>query len=376
MIANSWIGNGAGSDMNANTVVFGRRITQLAATLSIVIALGGCGGGGGGGGGGGLGPGGSQGFTYPASLAAATTAEIGGFSAAYSFDSTNDRLSSVVPGTLGGAVVVNVNTPTAGDYIVNVSGIVHSGTVEPPFSFTVRNAGMTGGRAVAGATCATGTGCFRTPNAPGLTASDGGAVTLIDLDMAAAQLTYSTMGLWSKPSSRAGSPTIDVGGAFSFGVQTRGADLPTTGTATYNGPMLGRYANGTEIFTVGAAATGRANFGVADANFGGSNVPGRTVAFATTLTTITPSIGASIAAPNLNLTGSFAYTPGTNQLVSTSLSTAGGLTGPTSLSGTARAVFFGPPATLAPFAPPELGGAFAVTNGSNESMVGSFGLKR
>jgi hypothetical protein len=46
------------------------------------------------------------------------------------------------------------------------------------------------------------------------------------------------------------------------------------------------------------------------------------------------------------------------------------------MSGTASAAFYGPPSTTTPFASPEFGGAFAVTNGTNQSMVGSFALKK
>jgi hypothetical protein len=343
------------------------RTGLILAPVFAVIVVAGCGGGGGGGGGGAAGtPGaGNPGFSYPTSLMAATTADIGGFSAAYSLNKGTHTLSSIAPGA-GGTVTINLNSPSTGAYTVNVSAIPHPPPTAPEalFSFQVIPANLNGNRDVPGTGCG---GCFRT-GIP--TATDGQIVNFIDLDLAAAQMTYSTLGLWTKPS--AGGPAArEVGGGFSFGVLTRGVDLPTTGSATYNGPMLGRFADGSDVFTVGAVATARANFGGTPVVIGPSNVPARSVAFTTSGTTTTSSLGAIVAAPTLNLTGSFSYTPGSNQLNSTVFSTVGG-----ALSGTASASFYGPPATTTPFAPPEFGGAFAVTNGTTQSMVGAFALKR
>jgi hypothetical protein len=346
------------------------RVGLLAGALLALVALEGCGGGGGGGGGGGTTRVPDPGFSYPTSLMAATTADIGGFSGASTLNRATNTLTSIAPG-LGATLVVTLNTPAAGAYTVTVSGIPLPATIfpEPPFNFVVSPANPTlaaGSKNVAGSGCSN---CFRTGT---VTASDGQTVAFTDLDLTTALFTYSTLGLWSKPSlSLPG--TTDVGGAFSFGVLTRGVDLPTTGTATYNGPMVGRYANGTEVFTVGAAATATANFGAAAVG----PVGPRSVAFSTSGTATTSALGTIALNQNhLNLTGTFAYTPGLNQLNSTSFTSAGTGVAGSVMSGTASAAFYGPPSTTTPFAPPEFGGAFAVTNGTNQSMVGSFVLKK
>lgn len=334
------------------------RTCLIFAPLFALIVVAGCGGGGGGG----EGPGArNPGISYPTSLMAATTADLGGFSAAYSLNQTTDTLTSIPPGA-GGTVAINLNTPSAGAYTVNVSAIPHpSGAPEPLFSFQVRPANLGTLANVQGTGCPN---CFRTGTPQ---ASDGQTVQFIDLDLAAAQFNYSTLGLWLKP-SLANPASREVGGAFSFGVLTKGVDLPTTGTANYSGFMVGRYAgaaidpNGATlaptVYTVGATATAAANF--AD----------RSVTFATAASHRTSGL-VTTSDQRLNLSGALTYAAGTNQLTSTSFGAGYGMTG------TASASFYGPPATTTPFAPPELGGTFAVVNpGGSQSMVGGFALKR
>jgi hypothetical protein len=335
------------------------RVTLIAGALSTLVALGGCGGGGGGGGVVG-GSGGPSGFQYPI-LTDALSTQVGGFSAAYTLDTGTSSLESINPGS--GSVTVILNSPDAGDYSFAVSNL----NGEPAFVFNVDAAALAAGAGVtvAGATCPA---CFRrttvTANAP-----DSEQVTITVLDLAVAQMTYSTMGLWSKPSSVPGSD-VEVGSAFSFGVPTRGVDLPTTGGATYTGPMIGRYAGIADgaggvaaVYDVGAAATAIADFGL------------RSVAFSTVASMRTPvGGGLSVSDSNLNLTGTLMYSAGSNQLTST---TPTSLTSGYGMSGNASALFYGPPATSGDFAPPELGGALAVRNGDgSQSMVGSFALKK
>jgi hypothetical protein len=258
---------------------------------------------------------------------------------------------------LSGAVIVTPNTPTPGDYRFEVSGIQHGGNTEPTFTFTVNAATLAPNGSIAGA-C---NGCLRTGS---VAASDGQTVTITDANLAALGLNYSTMGLWSKPSDLAAAPNTRLGSAFVFGVETRGVDLPTTGQATYTGPMIGRYAGnpgtGAGVFTVGATANATATF------------TSRSVAFFTTNSMRTADVGGVITAdPNLNLTGTLTYAAGVNNLTSTSLTAGYGM------AGQAKAMFFGPPAATAPFAPPELGGSIAVSSpGGSQSMVGTFVLKR
>jgi hypothetical protein len=291
---------------------------------------------------------------------AATTADVGGLSAAEALSKTSNTLNSIAPGA-GGTAVINLNSPSAGAYTVNVSAIPHpSGAPEAAFSFQVVPANMAPLANVQGTGCPS---CFRTGTPQ---ASDGQTVQLIDLDLAAAQFNYSTLGLWAKPSV-ANPAGREVGGAFSFGVLTRGVDLPTTGTANYNGFMVGRYAgaavdeNGatlpTNTYTVGATATAAANFG------------DRTVSFATAETHRTAGV-ATTSDQRLNLSGTLNYAPGSNRLSSTSFASPG-----YGMTGSASASFYGP--SSAASAPPELGGGFAVQNpAGSQSMMGSFALKR
>lgn len=291
---------------------------------------------------------------------AANTADVGVVSAAYALSLTSNTLNSMAPGA-GGTVVINVNTPAAGAYTVNVSAIPHpSGAPEAAFSFQVLPANMAPLANVQGTGCPS---CFRsgTPQA-----SDGQTVQLVDLDLAAAQFNYSTLGLWAKP-SLANPGGREVGGAFSFGVLTRGADLPTTGGATYSGFMLGRYAgaaidaSGTTLpastYTVGAMAVAVADFGA------------RSVTFVTSDTHRTAGV-ATASDQRLNLSGTLIYAAGTNRLSSTSFASPG-----YGMTGSANASFYGPASAALP--PAELGGAFNVANpAGSQSMMGSFALKR
>jgi hypothetical protein len=352
-----------------------RRVAQLAAALAILGMLAGCGGGGGGGGGGFIAPG--PGFTYPSSLAAATSQDtIQGASGAYSRDGA--VMTTIPQGSNQGLVTVGLNTPTAGSTTFSVSAI----GVEPGFSFSINitnppvgfNPDTVAGASRPGVTPAVAcTNCFRTGQ---LAANPSGNVSFTYLDLAAAGLTYSTLGFWERNSVNAGS--TQIGGAFAYGVVTRGVDLPTTGNATYSGPFVGRYAgqaNGTPaaaVYTVGAAATAQADFAT------------RTVGFSTTGSMRTPLgalPGAAVADPLLNLSGIMKYSAGVNGMSS---ALAGGVpassqTGAGSylMSGEVAARFMGPPGATAPFAPPELAGAVAVKSATgDQSMVGAFALKK
>lgn len=327
----------------------------LVGVLALIGAAG-CGGGGGGGGGAAANPG----FSYPTSLMAATTADVGGASAAYALSVPTNTLNSMAPGTGGTVVISGLNSPS-GAYTVNVSSIPHpSGAPEAAFSFQALPANMATLANLQGTGCPS---CFRTGTAQ---ASDGQTVQYTELDLAAAQFNYSTLGLWAKPSV-ANPAGREVGGAFSFGVLTRGVDLPTTGGATYSGFMVGRYAGAAidpsgatlpaDTYTVGATATAVADFGA------------RSVTFATGDTHRTAG-GATTSDQRLNLSGTLNYAAGTNQLSSTSLSSAG-----YGMTGTATASFYGPASATLP--PAELGGAFNVANpAGSQSMMGSFALKR
>jgi len=162
-------------------------------------------------------------------------------------------------------------------------------------------------------------------------------------------LTYTTLGFWEYDASTMA--TSGVGGAFAAGIATRANDVPTTGTATYTGGMIGRYADGTTSWAVTATAASTADFGAGTLSLTTSNSSRAPI-----------SGGAAVSDSNLNLSGALFFPPGTNQI-------SGSLTSTSGMTGSASAKFFGPAAH-------ELGGTFFVTNGSNQQMNGAFGLHR
>jgi hypothetical protein len=185
------------------------------------------------------------------------------------------------------------------------------------------------------------------------TATDGTVRSLLLLDPSSAGLSYSTLGAWGydEPS---GSPTRSYGGWFAVGIETRGADIPTTGTANYVGGMAGTYANGATIYGVAAAAGAKANFGARNIEFNTTN---------TTKMDINTPGSLPVLDPSLDITANrLTYSAGVNRIT-------GAVTSST-MSGNAAARFFGPAAA-------EFGGAFSMKNGTDtEQMTGSFMLKK
>jgi len=352
----------------------GPRGALIPAALSGLLALAGCAGGGGG-------PGVPDNtpvvpFAYPPSLAAATSTDtVDGVISPYALNNSNPAtpsLVSVLPSVFG-------TTPSAGIIAITVGDIAlpsPPGAFEPGFVVTFNS--TSGGPlpiSISSPLDSVGcVGCLVTADALAtysVTGLPAGTVTFTFVNPASASFTlnYSTLGMWSKPITS--SPDWQqIGGAFSAGVVTRGIDLPTTGTADYAGYFIGRYATSdatlvypTGTYIVGANANASADFGT---NF---------VTFFTSNTHIAPESGgpAVVSAPGLNLTSA----PMSVTRTSTSNSFAGTVgTGGNVLSGPIQGAFYGAPAPTAPFAPPEAGGSLAVTNNLNQSMVGSFALKK
>jgi hypothetical protein len=344
--------------------LFRDRFALRAVALAGLVSAGGCGGGDGTAGG--VPPFGSN---YP-TLANATSANTGpGISVAYTIAPGSNEINSVVA-TVG----VAPNAPGPGKITVNVSGIPVIGGTEPAFSFevdttaltTLANSPLTGGTlSPPCANCLTG-GQVR--------ANDGQVVTFTYLDPAAAGLTYSTLGLWSKPAHLASAAGMVIGGVVSMGVVTRGNDLPTSGTANHTSFFVGRYAisaAGTGlpavgIYAVGANANATVNFSAAG-----------TVGFSTTNTQIRLETGGALgtaeAVPRLDLSATgmaITRTSTANLFAGTVNSVAVGLTG------TINGAFYGRPNT-GTSVPPEMGGTLSVNNpGGTESMVGGFALKK
>ena len=347
-----------------------------AGTLSVLLALAGCGGGGGGAGGA---P--AVAFVYPSSLATAeSTDTVGGFTSPYALhtDTTAPQLVSV-PQT------VLANVPATGRITFTVSAIQlpSEPSPEPAFvvTFDLSNSGspLPSNPLDSPSLSPNCSGCLRTVTMP---ASDLAgnpltqAVTFTYLDPASSPLNYSTLGMWTKPSAVS---TIwsEVGGPFSAGVVTRGIDLPITGTASYDGFFIGRFATSDTTdpslppgtYIVGANAHVVVNFS-----------GGGAVTVSTSNTQISRELGAGaldipVAEPRLDLSTTTAMTITRTPTSNVFLGVPGTLTNGFGMNENGQlgigGAFYGPPTATAA---PELGGSLAVGNPS-QSLVGSFALK-
>lgn len=187
----------------------------------------------------------------------------------------------------------------------------------------------------------------------------GGVRKMTFFEPQALGLSYSALGIWEYETSPGANPS--QGGYFSMGAITRGSDIPISGTAIYQGRLIGTYAGGTAVYAVGANATATADY-----TFTSPSV------LLTTNNTVIVEKGTTtqITRDDLNLSGTLTYKGGTNNL-SGRLTT----TPSNNLSGPASARFYGPLAA-------ELGGTFFVSNNpanpgaSTEQMVGGFALKK
>jgi hypothetical protein len=159
---------------------------------------------------------------------------------------------------------------------------------------------------------------------------------------------YQTYGVWATGLGQ-GAGTY---GAISVGVPTAGSSIPLIGDATFTGSTVGGYVDpaGTYFLTSGSVSV--------DADF-----VNRSLDFSSASTqTINPSSFATSPAPNLNMTGTLTYAPGTNSF-------GGGVTTVGGLTGTSTGQFYGPNAE-------ELGGVFFLTGDGVEMYDGSYGAKR
>jgi hypothetical protein len=160
---------------------------------------------------------------------------------------------------------------------------------------------------------------------------------------------YQSFGMWGTEAVT-GTTFNGVLGASSVGKTTNGDQIPTTGSATFNGVIAGVYVTqGGDADTLGGPLTVSVNFA------------GRT---ASLLSGDLLSLPFGISYPGTAVTGILTYSSQSNALTGT-LSTA-------RLTGGANGQFYGPGAE-------EIGGVFilAPSSGSSvERLVGGFGAKR
>jgi len=363
----------------ANSDDFSKRSCVLSAgTLSVLLALAGCGGGGGGGPGGA--PSGAA-FVYPSSLAAAIpTDTVNGFVSPYALDTATPELVSVpqaglspVPST--GTLVITV-------FAIPLPHVPPEASAEPAFVVTYDPASLISSQLLNSPLQNLCPDCLKTAIAPA-TALAGGApagdviFTYQDPNSASFPLRYSTLGMWSKLTTVSPTRWSEVGGPFSAGVLTRGIDLPITGTASYDGFFIGRFATSDTTdpsLPAGTYIVG-ANAHVEVVNFSGVGA----VTVSTSNTHISQEMDGGllmgpVAEPRLDLTNTTLM-----PIVRTSAS-SNSFTGEISPkpngfdlgTGEIKGSFYGPPAGAGP--PPELGGALAIGS-TTQRLVGSFGLK-
>jgi hypothetical protein len=270
---------------------------------------------------------------YPSVLTLTLDDTLSGWAVGYTTDYTNQALGEVPGGSASGRISGSASGVQALTLTVNGIG-------GASFSEQFSAADLTTSTPVPGTSARLLSGSK--------TATDGSVRTLTILDAPSSSLNYTVLGAWEY-APIAGATSTNAAW-FAFGPATRPTDIPLTGTATYNGLMVGRYADGAAIWTVGATASAGADF----AN--------RSVIFNTSNTQLNNQTG-TLAAPTLNLSGTLSYAAGANNVT-------GALTTPAGLTGTANAQFYGPAAA-------ELAGAFFVGDGaSTKQMTGSFGVKR
>ena len=159
---------------------------------------------------------------------------------------------------------------------------------------------------------------------------------------------YQSFGIWNTHSGDAG-----VLQSLNFGLSTHASAIPTNGAATFKGKLAGFYVSPTGTGSIaGANITVKADFENRSLQFGSSG------------TTLTRNVSTVSSAPQLNLSGTLTYSPGSNSFTGT-LVNAGG-----TMNGVSYGRFYGPAAQ-------ELGGAFTVKSPTSvEAFTGAYGAKQ
>ena len=129
--------------------------------------------------------------------------------------------------------------------------------------------------------------------------------------------------------------------------------VPLSGRAMFTGKVGGLYVSPTGEGSIAAGdVTVNADFSARSLSFVSSN------------TITTRDVATATPAPNLNLSGTLSYAPGSGRFSGT-LTSAGG-----TISGTSNGQFYGPKAE-------ELGGVFVVRSATTvETFTGAYGAKR
>ena len=161
---------------------------------------------------------------------------------------------------------------------------------------------------------------------------------------------YQSFGVWNTQAPGGDGGTI---GAHSFGAATPASAVPLSGTATFAGKLDGLY--------VSPAGEGSIAAGDVTVN---ADFSARSLSFASSNTVTIRDLATATPAPNLNLSGTLSYAPGSSSFSGTLTSASG------TMSGASNGQFYGPKAE-------ELGGVFVVKSPSTvETFTGAYGAKR
>ena len=175
------------------------------------------------------------------------------------------------------------------------------------------------------------------------------------------QAMYMTFGGWRHCGMGCTTPLAT--GMYVYGNATQPGNIPTFGTATYNGFALGT-ANDQDYETFAGAGDSewhsQANM-TAVVDFSKRTLAFSTSGTVTPVTNVNTQVTTVVATPQLNMSGTLTYAEGSN-LFSGTVSDAGGR------SGTAMGRFYGP-------AVQEIGGVYAVGTNDN-GHVGYFAGKK
>jgi hypothetical protein len=261
-------------------------------------------------------------------------------------DGTNRDLTAVSAPTLMTIGAVSRMEAGAGDYIPSVTF-----SNAPTVRINIPALGVDDTFTQADVVSTTVMAGVQIPTARRSSSTGVRTLTYIVPSNGASGLRFSSLGVWDRADLATG--TINQMAAISFGSRTLGSDVPTTGTGTYTGFLIGNAIEaGGAQFSISGLASATADFGV------------HSIAFSSTGSGKTDrATGVFTSDPGYNLTGTLTYAAGSNTL-------AGTLTSANGKSGAAAGAFYGPQAA-------EMGVTFSLTNNAGgQPFVGGAGLKR